>query len=142
MSLTEDVSEGANWTVVRAHHALVTAVLNSSIRNLQELVAGARTRAQVCELERSVFDSFVKRGRVFVPMIEAFVRSGQLMGGVAAREGWPAVGGSPSLLNDTLLAASCRELGITMITQDGDFDRFAPFLTDRRPVAPWPVPSS
>jgi predicted nucleic acid-binding protein len=57
---------------------------------------------------------------------------------VAAREGWPAIYDNPSLLNDALLAASCREAGITLVTNDGDFGRFAPFMKGWRPVSPWP----
>ncbi len=105
---------------------------------MQELVAGARTPAQVRELERSVFQPFVRRGRVFAPMATAFVRSGRLIAAVAAREGWPAVHQNPSLLNDALLAASCWDAGITLVTQDSDFDRFAPFMKGWRHVRPWP----
>ena len=78
---------------------------------MQELAAGARTPAQARELERSVFQPFVRRRRIFAPMSTAFVQSGRL---VAAMEGWAAVYNNPSLLNDALLAASCREAGITL----------------------------
>jgi predicted nucleic acid-binding protein len=105
---------------------------------MQELAAGARTPAQIRELERSIFQPFVRRGRVFAPMITAFVRSGRLIAAVAVREGWPTVHENPSLLNDALLAASCRDAGITLVTQDSDFDRFAPFIKGWRPVHPWP----
>jgi predicted nucleic acid-binding protein len=67
---------------------------------MQELAAGARTPAQARELERSVFQPFVRRRRVFAPMTTAFVRSGRLIAAVAAREGWPAVYENPSLFND------------------------------------------
>lgn len=105
---------------------------------MQELAAGARTPAQARELERSVFQPFVRRRRVFAPMSTAFVRSGRLLAAVAAREGWPAVYDNPSLLNDALLAASCREAGITLVTNDRDFGRFAPLMKAWRPVRPWP----
>jgi predicted nucleic acid-binding protein len=105
---------------------------------MQELAAGARTPAQARELERSVFQPFVRRRRVFAPMSTAFVQSGRLVAAVAAREGWAAVDDNPSLLNDALLAASCREAGISLVTNDGDFDRFAPFMKGWRHVRPWP----
>ena len=105
---------------------------------MQELAAGARTPAQLRELERSVFQPFVRRGRVFAPMTAAFVRSGRLIAAVAAREGWPTIHENPSLLNDALLAASCREAGITLLTRDSDFDRFTPFMRGWRHVRPWP----
>ncbi len=59
-------------------------------------------------------------------------------GGLATREGWPAIRSNPSLANDALLAASCREHGFTLVTSDGDFDRFLPSLGRWRPVPPWP----
>lgn len=106
---------------------------------MQELAAGSRTREQARELERSVFRPFERRGRVFAPATPAFVKSGRLLAAVAAREGWEAIHDNPSLLNDALLASSCRERGITLITNDGDFDRFLPFLGGWRHVAPWPA---
>ncbi len=107
---------------------------------MQELAAGARTPRQARELERWVFRPFLRRHRVFAPTATAFVSSGRVIAAVAAREGWRAVHDNPSLLNDALLAASCRERGITLITQDGDFDRLAPLLGRWRHVAPWPPP--
>lgn len=107
---------------------------------MQELEAGARTPEQARELERSVFRPFLRRHRVFAPTATAFVTSGRVIAAVAAREGWQAIHDNPSLLNDALLAASCRERGITLITQDADFDRLAPLLGRWRHVAPWPDP--
>jgi predicted nucleic acid-binding protein len=109
---------------------------------MQELAAGARTRQQARELERSVFKPFERRGRVFAPATAAFVNSGRLIAAVAEREGWTAVYENPSLLNDALLASSCRERGITLITNDRDFDRFLPFVRGWRHVTPWPSVSS
>ena len=106
---------------------------------MQELAAGARTRAQVRELYRSMFKPFVKRERVFAPTTTAFVQSGRLLAQVATREGWSAIHENPSLLNDALLASSYRERGVTLITRDADFDRFRPFLGGWRHVAPWPA---
>ena len=57
---------------------------------MHELAAGARTAAQRRELERSVFGPFVRRGRTFTPSAAAFVDSGRVIAGVAAREGWSA----------------------------------------------------
>lgn len=106
---------------------------------MQELTAGARTREQARELERSVFRPFERRGRVFAPATAAFVKSGRLLASLALQEGWEALYQNPSLQNDALLASSCRERGITLITNDTDFDRFVPFLTGWRHVAPWPA---
>jgi predicted nucleic acid-binding protein len=108
---------------------------------MQELAAGARTSAQRHELEQSIFGPFVRRGRVFTPSGTAFVDSGRLIADIAARDGWNGVRQNPSLLNDALLATSCREQGIVLVTSDVDFDRFASLLKGWRAVRPWPTPS-
>ena len=105
---------------------------------VQELAAGARTREQVRELESSILTPFERRGRVFAPSTLAFKESGRLLADLAAREGWAAIHANASLANDALLAASCREHGITLVTGDGDFDRFVPSLGRWRHVKPWP----
>jgi len=61
-----------------------------------------------------------------------------VIAGVAARDGWSAVRQNPSVLNDALLATSCREQGIMLVTHGSDFDRFAS-LRSWRSVRPWPV---
>jgi predicted nucleic acid-binding protein len=106
---------------------------------MQELAAGARTEQQARTLDRAVFKPFERRGRVFAPASRAFVESGRLLAAVAKREGWQAVYDNPSLLNDALIASSCRERGITLITRDADFDRFRPLLRGWHHVAPWPT---
>jgi predicted nucleic acid-binding protein len=116
--------------------ALPTTFLSAVV--VQELAAGARTREQVRALELSIFRPFVRRGRVFAPSALAFRESGRLLAELAAREGWAAMHSNPSLANDALLAASCREHGITLVTSDGDFDRFLPSLGRWRHVEPWP----
>jgi predicted nucleic acid-binding protein len=105
---------------------------------MQELSAGSRTPAAARELQRGIFTPFERRERVFAPSAAAFVTSGRLVAAVAAREGWQAFYEKPSLLNDALIAASCREHGITLITSDGDFDRFDPLLKEWHHLAPWP----
>jgi predicted nucleic acid-binding protein len=105
---------------------------------MQELAAGVRTREQERQLDETVFAPFTRCDRVFAPSREAFLRSGELLASVAKREGWPDACEKPSLLNDALIAASCRERGITLITHDNDYRRFRPFLKQWIAVAPWP----
>jgi predicted nucleic acid-binding protein len=105
---------------------------------MQELAAGVRTTEQKRQLDETVFAPFTRCDRVFAPSREAFVRSGQVLAFVAKREGWVASRENPSLLNDALIAASCRERGITLITHDNDYRRFRPFMKEWTAVAPWP----
>jgi predicted nucleic acid-binding protein len=65
-----------------------------------------------------------------------------MLADVAGRDGWDVIHENPSLLNDALIASSCRERGITLITKDGDFDRFVPLLGGWQHVAPWPSPGA
>ena len=105
---------------------------------MQELAAGARTAQAAREVRRGVFEPFERRRRVFAPSATAFVESGRVLAAIAAREGWHVFDENPSLLNDALIAASCCEQGITLITKDGDFKRLSPFVSGFRYAAPWP----
>lgn len=106
---------------------------------MQELAAGARTTEAARELQHGVFEPFTRRRRVFAPTAGAVVASGRVLAAVAAREGWQLLDENPSLLNDALIAASCREQGITLITRDSDFHRLAPFVKGFHHTAPWPM---
>ena len=106
---------------------------------MQELAAGARTADAARELQRGIFEPFERRRRVFAPSTAAFAKSGHLLAAVAAREGWQALDENASLLNDALIAASCREQGVTLVTKDGDFKRLAPFIKGLRYTRPWPL---
>ena len=106
---------------------------------MQELAAGARTADAARHVQRGVFEPFERRQRVFAPSSAAFAESGRVLAAIAAREGWQLLTEKPSLLNDALIAASCRERGITLITRDGDFTRLAPFVKGFRYAAPWPT---
>lgn len=106
---------------------------------MQELAAGARTADAARDVQRGVFAPFERRRRVFAPSSVAFAESGRVLAAIAAREGWQLLDEKPSLLNDALIAASCRERGITLITRDSDFKRLAPFVKGFRYAAPWPA---
>ena len=106
---------------------------------MQELAAGARTTDAARDVQHGIFEPFERRQRVFAPSSAACAESGRLLAAIAAREGWQLLNEKPSLLNDALIAASCRERGITLITRDADFRRLAPFLKGFRHAAPWPA---
>jgi predicted nucleic acid-binding protein len=107
---------------------------------MQELAAGARTTEAARDIQHGVFVPFERRRRVFAPSAAAFVASGRVLAAVADREGRQLLDENPSLLNDALIATSCRERGITLITRDADFKRLAPFVKGFRYAVPWPAP--
>ena len=106
---------------------------------MQELAAGARTAEAARDLRQHIFEPFERRRRVFVPSSTSFVESGRVLAAVAATEGWHPMDDNPSLPNDALIATSCREQGITLVTKDGDFKRLAPFVKGFRYAPPWPM---
>lgn len=106
---------------------------------LQELAAGARSPRAARDVQHGIFDPFERRGRVFGPSVAAFAQSGRVLAALAAREGWGLLDEKPSLANDTLIAVSCREQGIMLITKDADFKRVAPLVRGFRYAAPWPA---
>ena len=106
---------------------------------MQELAAGARTTQASREVQDGVFEPFERRRRIFAPSSAAFAQSGRVLAALGAREGWQFFDEKPSLLNDALIAVSCREQGITLITKDGDFKRLSPFVRGFHYAAPWPA---
>ena len=119
------------------HRALPFTYLSAVV--MQELSAGARSADAAHDVQRGVFDPFERRRRVFAPSSAAFVESGRVLAAVAASEGWQLVDEKPSFLNDALIATSCCERGITLITRDVDFKRIAPFVKGFRYASPWPT---
>jgi predicted nucleic acid-binding protein len=71
------------------------------------------------------------------PSADAFSTAGKLLASLATREGWTA-DAQPSLVHHALLAASCRESGVILITRDCDFGQFRNLLRGWWFVAPWP----
>jgi hypothetical protein len=51
---------------------------------MQELAVGARTPEAARHLQRSLFEPFERRGRVFAPSAAAFVESGRIIASLAA----------------------------------------------------------
>ena len=90
----------------------------------QELRAGARSRESATLLQRHVFDALERRGRIFAPSFLAWKRAGETLARLASLEGQGLPGFGRTFLNDVLLASSCREAGIVLITDNArDFAR-------------------
>jgi predicted nucleic acid-binding protein len=124
-ALNEFLERGA--PVTRLHAVVV-----------QELRAGAHTPRQARALESTVFGPFERRGRVFGPSPEAFKECGRVLATLWRKDGVPFRDRPRSLVNDILIATSCRERGVVLITADRDFRLLAPHMRgfDHRP--PWP----
>ena len=82
-----------------------------------ELRAGARTPAARARLQRHVVRPFEERGRIIVPGRQSWDLAGDAMAQLR-----PAPG--RAFYNDVLIAASCREHGVTLVTRNlRDFAR-------------------
>jgi predicted nucleic acid-binding protein len=125
-ALLEDLLEFLGWALPETHLSAVVA---------HEVDAGTTTARQRGLLDRQLVGPFERRGRVFAPSVAAWRRAGQLIAqGHRAR--------SAAGLNDLLLAISCREAGMTLVTRDRDFRRLARLIRGLSVVAPFPVKAS
>ena len=105
---------------------------------VQELRAGVSTMRQVHALESAVVDPFERRKRVFGPSVDAYKECGRVLAALWRKDGIHFSQRPRSLVNDILIAASCREEGVVLITGDRDFRLIAPLLRGFEHVAPWP----
>ena len=107
----------------------------------QELRAGVRSARERRMLDRHVLLPFRRRGRLVTPSPRVWEDSGDVLAELVRREGLELPRVTKAFANDLLLALSCREAGVVLVTENRDdfqrIARVAPF----RFVEPWPVPS-
>jgi predicted nucleic acid-binding protein len=105
---------------------------------VRELLVGARNTHHSREIHELYAAPWERRSRIVVPSYRSWRRSGELVAELVQRELISRGGYTPSFLNDVLIAASCREAGVTLITANtADFERIAqvePFHF----APPWP----
>ena len=106
-----------------------------------ELRAGVRSAADLRSLETEVLAPFERRGRVITPTYRAWGFAGDVLARLAELEGLELKKVTRSFGNDVLIAASCREAGVTVVTHNArDCERIArvmPFdYTGAWPVLP------
>lgn len=127
----------ANDALVRFHRAFAPSeYLNAVVAH--ELRCGTRTAGAARALERHVLDPFRRRQRIFAPSVQAWDRAAEVLARLALDEGLDLSAMKGSFRNDVLIAASCREHGIVVVTRnERDFTRIRRHL-DFEFVAPWP----
>lgn len=81
-----------------------------------ELRAGARTAAQESAI-RDLVAAHLTRDRVIVPSFAAYTESGRVLAALASRDRRD-LSRAASLVNDVLLATSCREAGVRLVTEN------------------------
>lgn len=106
----------------------------------QELRAGAQGPAAVQALTFGVLEPFERRGRVLTPSYAAWLTAGEVLARLAVKERLDLKKVPRSFLNDILLAATCREAGVVLVTaNERDFARIRRVLVFEY-VGPWPTP--
>ena len=106
---------------------------------VQELRTGATTPQATRMLQRNVFEPFERRGRTFAPSYDAWKTAGRALAGLVAEGGLDFATMKKTLIIDALLAASCREAGVMLVTRNlRDFERLARHIPFRF-AAPWPT---
>ena len=128
-------------TQLQAFHSAFAPFEYLSAVVSQELRAGTKRSSDLRILERNVLEPFERRGRVVTPSYDAWSQAGDVLRELSRAEGQPLASAKP-LLNDILLALSCRESGVTLVTANlRDFRRIRRFVVfDFLP--PWPAPRS
>ncbi len=105
---------------------------------VQELRAGAITETAARALDKGIFNVFEQRGRVVGPSVIAFKECGRILATLFRQDGVPFKARPRSLVNDILIASTCRENGMTLITEDSDFKTIRQFARGFSFIGPWP----
>lgn len=125
---------------IQRFHALFAPFEFLSAIVAQELRSGIRSAADRRTLERNILQPYSRRGRIITPSEKAWQDSGDVLSELARQDGLEVSKISKAFGNDILIALSCRESGMVLITENTkDFRRIskiAPF--DFLP--PWPSP--
>ncbi|HEX9937285.1 MAG TPA: type II toxin-antitoxin system VapC family toxin [Longimicrobium sp.] len=105
---------------------------------LHELLFGANTPEKARQLHSDVAAPFVRTSRIVTPSHRAWATAGEALSRIAKEEHMDRKAFPKSLVADALLAASCRENGITLITSNTtDFERIGRVIKFSF-AAPWP----
>jgi predicted nucleic acid-binding protein len=89
-----------------------------------EILAGLRSAGERRRFHRFVLSAFDRMRRVVTPSDAAWRRAGETI--AAARRKYGSVPATRAFGNDVLIALSCREAGMTLVTDDRrDFGRIA-----------------
>lgn len=117
-------------------HSELAPFLYLSTVVAHELRAGARPR-DLRRVEKLLFGPFERRGRVFAPTYAAWNRAGDVLRELGNRDNVRGV--SRSFGNDVLIALSCREAGVTLVTSNTrGFARIAE-VSHVDFMEPWPT---
>lgn len=106
----------------------------------QELLAGAVSEGRQRSIHEAYIAPFERRGRIVTPGHGSWKRSGEVVAALIRKKVISPGGFGRSFLNDVLLAVSCREAGMVLVTANHqDFERIRQVEAFDF-VPPWPTP--
>jgi predicted nucleic acid-binding protein len=109
--------------------------LNSVV--LHELLVGTSSPAKAREIHGGIVEPFRRTRRVITPSAEAWAIAAEAIAAMARRDNRELRTLPKSLVNDFLIAASCREAGVTLVTQNiEDFESISRFIKVQF-IGPW-----
>lgn len=104
-----------------------------------ELGAGAMTEQHEAAVS-DLLDPYAARGLVVPVSYASCMQAGRVLAALARHERIDLARAPRSLTNDVLIAASCREAGVVLVTDNSrDFTRIQRHLRGFRFVSPWPL---
>lgn len=104
-----------------------------------ELLAGAGSTEHV-DAVRALISPYMLRDWTTAPSFAACTEAGRLLAELAFGKRGGRRTMAPSLANDALLAASCRDAGAVLVTNNtADFTALQQHLRGFRFLAPWPI---
>lgn len=105
---------------------------------VQELLAGAIDVQKEQAVQSALISPFERRGRIVTPTYRSWRRTGEIIARLLQKRLLQPGAVPRSFQNDCLLATSCREAGVTLVTNNlRDFE----LIQQIEPVdvaAPWP----
>jgi predicted nucleic acid-binding protein len=105
----------------------------------QELLAGAVDARRARQVHENLIAPFESRGRVVTPSFEAWKMAGRIMAALVDRGCMSRGGFARSFPADCVLAASCVEERLTLVTANArDFELIREVI-DVSIAAPWPA---
>jgi predicted nucleic acid-binding protein len=106
----------------------------------QEILAGAADEMAYREYHEDWIEPFEKLGRLITPTHSAWMRAALIMTRLVERRDRSPSGFSRGFLNDCLIAATARDQGFTLVTNNArDFDLIGRVEPALRYVPPWPT---
>jgi predicted nucleic acid-binding protein len=103
-----------------------------------EILVGARSAAKRREVETAMARPFRRTRRVVTPSHSAWEEAGASLARLAEKDALDLRTVPKSFVNDMLLAASCRETGVVLVTDNlADFRRIRRLIRFQF-VAAWP----